>query len=106
MAAQASEQSIFLHAIGLDSPEERAAYLAEACRDYPGLRAELDALLAAHDRLGGPLPGTSVRGGSPPIATVEVTSPTAGDRSGAQIGPYKLLQPIGEGGMGTGYMAE
>ena len=106
MAAQASEQSIFLHAIGLDSPDERSAYLAEACRDHPGLWAELDALLAAHDRLGGLPPGTSVRGGSAPAATVGVTSPTAGERSGAQIGPYKLLQPIGEGGMGTVFMAE
>ncbi len=25
---------------------------------------------------------------------------------GTQIGPYKLLQQIGEGGMGTVYMAE
>ena len=44
--SRASEQSIFLNAIGLPSPADRAAYLDEACRDDPGLRAELDALLA------------------------------------------------------------
>src|SRR4051812_18837413 len=106
MAARDSEQSIFLHAIGLDSPDERSAYLVEACRDHPRLRAQLDALPAAHDRLGGLPPGTSVPGGSAPAATVGVTSAVAGEGPGAQIGPYKLLQPIGEGGMGTVYMAE
>src|SRR5947208_10572909 len=106
MAARASEQSIFLHAIGLESPDERSAYLAEACRDHPGLWAELDALLAAHDRLGGRPPGTSDQDSSAPAATVRVASPTASEQPGTRIGPYKLLQPIGEGGMGTVYMAE
>ena len=58
MAEQATEQSIFLHAIGLPSPADRATYLDEVCRDDAGLRAELDALLAAHDRLGGGPPLT------------------------------------------------
>ena len=52
MAEKPSEQSIFLHAVGLASPADRAAYLEEACHDSPQLRLEVDALLAAHDRLG------------------------------------------------------
>ena len=52
MAEQNLEQSIFLRAIELTEPADRAAYLDQACRENPLLRAELDALLAAHDRLG------------------------------------------------------
>ena len=48
MSEPTSEQSLFLQAIALTSPTERAAYLDDACRDTPKLRAELDALLAAH----------------------------------------------------------
>jgi hypothetical protein len=59
MSVSASEQSIVLHALSLPSPADRAAYLDEACRDKPGLRTELDALLAAHARLGGDLPLTA-----------------------------------------------
>ncbi|HMF15092.1 MAG TPA: protein kinase, partial [Gemmataceae bacterium] len=99
MAEQNHEQSIFLHAIELAAPAERAAYLDEACRDNPGLRAELDALLAAHDRLGGPSTPTI-----PPEATGAYAPQSEG--AGAVIGPYKLLEQIGEGGMGTVWMAQ
>src|SRR5262245_29749959 len=99
MHEQNLEQSIFLRAIGLVAPTDRAAYLDEACWDNPKLRVELDALLAAHDPLGGAL--------SPPIQP-EVTGAItpAAETCGAAIGPYKLLQQIGEGGMGVVYMAE
>jgi hypothetical protein len=52
MTEKPSEQSIFLHAVGLASPADRAAYLEDVCRDNPPLRLEFDALIAAHDRLG------------------------------------------------------
>jgi eukaryotic-like serine/threonine-protein kinase len=46
-----------------------------------------------------------------PVASDAMTAPPpvslpAGERAGARIGPYKLLQEIGEGGMGKVYMAE
>ena len=76
MGTGASEQSIFLHAIGLESPEERSAYLDDACRDQPALRAEIEALLAAHDRLGGGrLPNTGAMAGSAPAVTAEAAPP-------------------------------
>src|SRR5262245_1224447 len=100
MTGQFSEQSVFLHAIGLPSPAERAAYLDSVCQDEPRLRAELEALLAAHDRLGG----------SPSHLTSEMRpandATLGGEYVGVFIGPYKLLEPIGEGGMGAVYMAE
>jgi serine/threonine protein kinase/tetratricopeptide (TPR) repeat protein len=99
MAGKPSEQSIFLHAVALASPADRAAYLEDVCRDNPQLRLELDALLAAHGRLGvDPAP-------CGPELPRTINEPTI-ERPGTVIGPYKLLQQIGEGGMGTVFMAE
>jgi serine/threonine protein kinase/tetratricopeptide (TPR) repeat protein len=99
VAEKPSEQSIFLHAVGLASPHGRAAYLDDVCRDNPRLRRELDALLAAHDRLGADQPP-----GAPELART-VDEPTT-ERPGTIIGPYKLIELVGEGGMGTVWMAQ
>jgi eukaryotic-like serine/threonine-protein kinase len=108
MAEPASEQSIFLNVLALPTAAERAAYLDEVCRDNPGLRAELEALLAAHERLGGVLPLTT---GEEPAGGVAAESPPAPGGGGVEVGDvlsgrYKLLQQIGEGGMGTVWMAQ
>ena len=95
-----SEKSIFEAAIEQPSPSERADYLDQACAGNPRLRREVEDLLAAHDRLGG------VNGnGRPPGPGATVDGPPT-ERPGTMIGSYKLLQQIGEGGMGVVYMAE
>jgi eukaryotic-like serine/threonine-protein kinase len=100
---------LFLKAVELRSREERQALIAQECGADESLRAEVERLLEASDRAGSFL--------VKPAAEVGLTTvaPSLGDETaavvelgmaGSVIGPYKLLQQIGEGGMGTVYMAE
>lgn len=94
-----NEESIFLAALERATPAEREAFVDDACAKDAELRLRVMALLKAHDESRGPFdaPSPSVQGTliSPEICAV-----------GDLIGPYRLLQQIGEGGMGTVYMAE
>jgi serine/threonine protein kinase/tetratricopeptide (TPR) repeat protein len=92
-----TEEGLF-HAALAVPPDGRAAFLVEHCPD-PEQRRRVEALLAAHDRPAGPLD-------SPATGAYEPADPPASAGSSRPIGPYKLLQLIGEGGMGAVWMAE
>src|SRR5262245_11380993 len=96
---QLSEKSIFLEALGIASPEERASYLEAACGDDQHLREEVEALLRAHDR-----PRRLLD--SPQALTPTAAHEPPNERVGSLVGPYKLLEPIGEGGFGVVFLAE
>jgi len=89
---------IFCAAIELASPAERAAYLDQVCGDDLDTRRRVERLLEAHSQAG------SFLGARPAI--VATTTDLPAESSGSPIGPYKLLQEIGTGGMGVVWMAE
>ncbi|HEV3117599.1 MAG TPA: serine/threonine-protein kinase [Gemmataceae bacterium] len=94
-----NERSIFVAALEKDSPAERAAYLDEACGGEAALRQRVEELLRAHVRAGGILD-------LPAAGPTTDSYGTMNEDVGSRIGPYKLLQKIGEGGFGVVYMAE
>jgi serine/threonine protein kinase len=75
----------------------------DASGDDQALRAAVEALLAAHERSENVLDAPPVPAGTPAL-TAAYRPITEG--IGTRIGPYKLLQQIGEGGFGVVYMAE
>jgi serine/threonine protein kinase len=93
---------IFNEAVELPSAAERAAYLDRACGDDQAMRGRVEGLLGAHDRADGFLESPAA---APTVDATPGGSPD-GDGPGAVIGPYKLMEQIGEGGMGVVYVAE
>jgi serine/threonine protein kinase/tetratricopeptide (TPR) repeat protein len=106
-----TERSIFLAALDRSDPADRAAYLDQACAGDSDLRRRVEDLLAAHAE-----PGSFLE---PPAGLGDATASVGDEGSvdarapspitegpGSRIGPYKLLQEIGQGGMGVVYMAE
>jgi eukaryotic-like serine/threonine-protein kinase len=86
-------RTIYTEAAAISLPEERAVFLKSACAGDPALRQQVDELLAAREKVGDFL--------ETPLVGAEVV-----ELIGSRIGPYKILEQIGEGGFGIVYMAE
>jgi len=93
-----NEQSLFVEALEKQDPAERAAFLDQMCAGDPALRQRLERLLQRHEQDDSFLKS--------PTAAWAGIAEMIRERPGTVIGPYKLLQQIGEGGMGIVFMAE
>jgi hypothetical protein len=84
-------EAIFFAALERGTPGERPAYLEAACAGDPEIRSRVERMLAAQARAGSFLE-------SPAPDLGNTVDEVGGGRPGTAVGPYKLLEQIGEGG--------
>lgn len=111
-------EDIYYSALEIKSPEQRSTFLEQACKGDLKLRSVVDKLLASQPSV----EKFFQEGGVARLPINELSRQTLAETPGfsgnieaigredesvgKSIGPYKLLQRIGEGGCGVVYMAE
>ena len=90
------QKEIFLAALDLGSPDKRASYLVKACGADEPLRRQVEAMLHAYAAPDSFLERPAVAMGP----TIDEIQRQPDEVRGLRVGPYKLLQKLGEGGMG------
>ncbi len=95
---------MFEQAIQLTDPKERAEFLLRACPDAEDLRQRVETLARAHFEARTFLDTPAAASAAARNSTND--SAQVAEQIGQSIGPYKLLQQIGEGGCGVVFMAE
>ena len=100
MTSPSNIESIFFGAMQRQPGEARNAFLDQACAGNSDLRGQIDRMLIGHDKAGSFLERPAL------CNDATLSNRAVAEAPGTIIGPYKLLQQIGEGGFGVVYMAE
>lgn len=101
MATNLKQIEEMFHRVMEVAPAARAGYLEEACVDDADLRREVDSLISAYESSGGILEDSAVT-----LAMRVLGAEDAVSMVGQEVGPYKILSLLGQGGMGAVYLAE
>src|SRR5678816_617769 len=98
------EDDLFEAALLKSPGPERAAFLDDECQSDPELRARVEMMLEGHLSAQDFLENLPT--GTPPERGIPSSESAGLEQVGGNIGPYKLLQKLGEGGCGLVYLAE
>lgn len=96
----ASIETILAEAVEIAAPDDRLAFIAQACGDDLEMRREVERMAAWHFEATQNFLEPAAQNIRPTVIGAGVA------KVGTSIGPYKLLEQIGEGGMGVVYVAE